>query len=125
MKQIVKETIEQNLDNYQQIKTVVHVSATKQECSVQKAVYHVMPELLLRNAFPGVIYANSNIPEKRMKMMLTEIEILELPDDSTEVYKRNMLDRYEDRPVDCKCAILSQMCYAEFLRRYRLAPKQE
>ena len=108
----VKEIIEKNLDNYQQMKTIARAYATKRECSVQEAVCHAMPELWLRKAFPvviyansnipelwlrkafpGVIYANSNIPERRVKMMLTGKEIIELPDDS-KVYKRNMLDRY-------------------------------
>lgn len=64
MKQAVKESAQNNLDNYQKMKNVAHAYATKRECSVQEAVYHLMPELWLRKIFPGVVYANSNLPEK-------------------------------------------------------------
>ena len=67
MKQAVKEVFENNLDNYQQMKRVAHAYSSKRECSVQESVYHIMPELWLKKIFPGVIYANSNLPEKRIK----------------------------------------------------------
>ena len=47
-----------------------------------------MPELWLRNTFLGVLYANGNIPEKRVRMMLSKMEMLELPEDSTDIYKK-------------------------------------
>ena len=61
------------------------------ECFVQKSVYHIMPKLWLLKIFPRVIYANSNLPEKRMKMILSEKEIAELPNDSTDLYKGNII----------------------------------
>ena len=72
MKQAVKETFENNLDSYQKMKTVAHAYATKRECSVQEAVYHVIPELWLRKIFPGVLYGNSSLNEKRVEMVLSE-----------------------------------------------------
>ena len=87
-----KEAIEDNLDNYQQMTSVAPAYSSKKECSVQESVCRFMPELWLRKIFPGVIYANSNLPEKRMKMILNENEITELHDDSTDLYKRNMVD---------------------------------
>ena len=72
MSQALKESVEQNLDKKVQMKNVAHAYATKRECSVQEAVYQVMPKLWLRKIFPAVIYANSNIPEKRVKMILSQ-----------------------------------------------------
>ena len=58
-----------------------------------------MPELWLRKVYEGLgvlynLYVNSNIPEKRVRMMLSKKEIFELPEDSTNIYKRNMVSRY-------------------------------
>ena len=46
-----------------------------------------MPDLWLIKVFPGVLYANSNISEKQVRMMLSKKEIFELPEDSTNVMK--------------------------------------
>ena len=43
--------------------------ATKKKCSVQEAVYLVMPELWLRKTFPKVLFLNNNIPEKRYRII--------------------------------------------------------
>ena len=48
----------------------------------------------------------------------------ELSVDSTDVFKRNMLDRYIDRPnvtfANGRYTALDKFCYAEFLRYYYL-----
>ena len=64
-----------------------------------------MPELWLRKVYEGLgvlynLYVNSNIPEKRVRMMLSKKEISELPEDSTNIYKRNMVSRYLIRRHD-------------------------
>ena len=51
-----------------------------------------------KKAFPGVILANSNIPEKRLRLFLDEHEVSKLPKDSKKIFKRNMVDWYIDRP---------------------------
>ena len=68
-------------------------------------IYQVMPELWLRKVYEGLgvlynLYVNSNIPEKRVRMMLSKKEISELPEDSTNIYKRNMVSRYLIRRHD-------------------------
>ena len=79
-----------------------------------------MPELWLRKVFPDVLYANSIIPEKPVRMMLSKKEISELPKDSTDTYKRNMVNRYMIRPKD---SLFEHLCYALFIKRYQLQPK--
>ena len=66
-----------------------------------------------------MLYFNSNIPEKRVRMILSK-EIAELPEDSTYIYKRNMMNRYIIRSHD---ALLEQICYALFIKRYQLQTK--
>ena len=45
MKQAVNEASTLNLNAFGQIKSISEAYATKRECSVQEAVYHVMPQL--------------------------------------------------------------------------------
>ena len=68
------------------------------KCSFQEAVYLVVPELWLRKIFPKVIFLNSNLPDKRYRLFKKKNEIDVLPDDNTDLFQRNMLVRYLDRP---------------------------
>ena len=126
MTQAVRDAFEKELDNHEQMKSVANVYLNKRECSVQECVYHILPGQWLRKTFPGVIFANSNIPEKRFRIFLSENEISDLPEDSKNLFKRNMVDRYIDRPdmtsFGGKYSLLNSFCYAEFLRFYYLAP---
>ena len=60
--QTVKEAFEDKLDNYQQMKSVAQTYVNKRECSIQECVYQVLSGQWLRKTFPGVIFANYNIP---------------------------------------------------------------
>ena len=55
-----------------------------------------MPDLWLRKKFPKVLFLNNNIPEMRYRIFQNKNEIDELPEDSTEIFQRNMLNRYID-----------------------------
>ena len=98
---------------------IARAYATKRECYVQEAVYLVMPELWLRKSFPGVVFANSNLPENLYRMCYSRKEIDELTEDSCDVFKRNMIDRYIERPNTAflcrKYKMLDNFCYANFL----------
>ena len=54
-KQAVKDAVTTNKSSYEQIKSVARAYSTKRECSVQEAVYQIMPELWLRKSFPAVV----------------------------------------------------------------------
>ena len=86
-----------------------------------------MPELWLRKTFSAVVFSNTNIPENRFRDCLEEKEIKDIPENSTDIFKKNMVDRYVDQPdlmfAAGKYAITDQMCYAEFLRYYYLIYK--
>ena len=96
MKQAAKEVLSGNKLHYEKMKAIACAYATKRECSVQEPVYLVMPELWLRKAFPKVIFLNSNLRDKRYKIFKKKNEIYVLPDDSTDLFQRNMLDHYLD-----------------------------
>ena len=126
MSQAVTESLESKKSNYEQMHTIAHAYAANRECSVQEAVYHILPELWLRKTFPGVIFANSSTPDCRYKMFRNQEEIEQLPDDSLDVFKKNMVDRYIDRPnatfLNAKYSVLDRFCFAEFLRYYYVTP---
>ena len=72
MKQAAKEAMKSNISAYEQMKSIARAYITKCECSIQEAVYHVMPELWLRKSYPTVIFINTNLPEKRFRICRTE-----------------------------------------------------
>lgn len=55
-------------------------------------------------------------------MFKSEAELEELPPDSTDVFKRNSLDRYMDRPNTTfkggRYSMIDNLCFAEFLSYY-------
>ena len=67
-----------------------------------------------------MLFASSNIPEKRIRMMLSKKELSVLPIDSTDVYKSNMIDRHLILPKD---AMFENLCYALFIKRHQLQAK--
>ena len=46
--------------------------------------------------FPRVTFLNTNMPEKRYLMLRDKEDLDELPENSTDIFQRNMLNRYLD-----------------------------
>ena len=85
------------LQKIEQMRYIARAYATKRECSMLEAVYLVMSELWHINSLPTVVFANSNLREYHNRMCCSKEEIDELPEDSCDVFKRNMSDHYIDR----------------------------
>ena len=51
-----------------------------------------MPELWLRKIFPQVVYVNTHLPEKRIRVAKTQQELDPLEGDSTHIYKSNITE---------------------------------
>ena len=66
---------------------VVNAYLNKKKCSVQECVYHVLLGQWLKRTFRGVIFANSNIPEKGFRIFLSKNENMVLPKDSEDIFK--------------------------------------
>ena len=94
----VKEAWESNSNNYDQMKLIARAYASKKGCSVQGAVYRIMPELCLLKVFLAVLFANTNLPENRYRVCVSKKETKQLPESSKDIFKTNILDRYKDRP---------------------------
>ena len=122
MKKASEETENLNLKNKMQKLAIAFLS--HRQCSMQEAVYQLMPERWLRKTFPAVTFANTNLPDKRYRMCKNKKELSELPEDSTDVFKKNNLDRYLDRPNRTfkggRYGVLDDFCYAQFLAYYVL-----
>ena len=127
MKQAAKEAFENNMYHPDTIKTIVKAYLRNRECSVQEAVYHILPELKLRTIFPAVYFVNTNLPEERVQVLLSKKELSELPDDSSNIFKKSNIDRYVERPnvIFCngKYSVLDYFCCTEFLAYYTLENK--
>ena len=107
------------MHDHDTMKTIARAYLSNRECSVQDAVYHILPELKLRRIFPAVYFVNTNLPEERIQVLLPEKELSKLPDNSPNNFKRSNIDRYMEKPsVTCcngKHSVLNHFCYAEFL----------
>ena len=75
MKQAFKGSLESRAASYEHMKLVAHAHTSKCECSLQEADYQVIAKRKLRKVFPGVFLADSNILEKRIRMMSSERKI--------------------------------------------------
>ena len=91
MIEAVKDTFEENLHNYQQMKSVGSAYVTKRKCSIQECVHHFLAGQWLQKTFPGVTFANSYFSEKRYQICRDEKDISELPEDLTGIFKKNMI----------------------------------
>lgn len=69
---------------------IAFLSHRKCKCSLQEAVY---ARIMAEKDLSGCYF----LPDKRYRVCKSQIELSELPADSTEVFKRNNLDRYLDR----------------------------
>ena len=47
------------------MKVIARTYTTKKECSKQECVYHILLGQWLRKIFREIIFANTNLPEKR------------------------------------------------------------
>ena len=55
------------------MKTITKTYSGNRECSVQYAICNTLPELKIRRIFPPVFFVNTNLPEERVQLLLSEI----------------------------------------------------
>ena len=127
MKQTAKEAFENNIHHQDTMKTINKAYLSNRECSVQEAVYHILPELKLRRIFPTVYFVSTNLPEERVRVLLSKKELSEIPDDSSNIFNKSNTDRYVERPNATFCNgkynVFDYFCFAEFLAYYTLENK--
>ena len=62
MKQAAKETFENNIYHPDTMKTVTKAYSSNRECSVQEAIYDILPLLKPRRIFPAVYFVSTSLP---------------------------------------------------------------
>ena len=100
------------------MKKIAYSFIRTRQLSVQEAVYNVLPEQWLRKSLPGISFINTNLPKNSIKMIKSKEELKELSDYSTDVFKRNVIDRYVDRPVYGEFPCLKNVYLAQFASYY-------
>ena len=122
MRLTAKEAFENNLSNYKAMQEIVCAYVNKPEYSVQEAVYHELTELHLRKIFKVYVSLIAIFQENVSKFLKSETELNMLPGHSTDVFKRNNVDRYINRPNKIFChrsyQALDSFSFAEFLHYY-------
>ena len=89
--------------------------STQEVCS-QECVYRWMPELWLRKIFPGIVFVSTDLPEKRVHVTKSKQKLDDLDDDSTDIFKSKIIERYSIRPDSI--SVLDKLCLAEFAAYY-------
>ena len=107
-----KEDKSSNMSIRDGLKKIGAAFLSKREVSSQECVYRCMPELWLRKIFPKTVFVSTNLPEKRVRVTKTQNELNELDDDSTDIYKSNIIERYSLQPKGI--AAVDKLCLAQF-----------
>ena len=73
--------------------------------------------------FPAVYFVNTNPPEERIQILLSEKELSEIPDDSSYIFKKSNVERSSATLYKGKYIIFEDFCYREFLGCYKIENK--
>ena len=111
-----KEAKKENLSVRDSLKRIGGAFLSTREVSSQECVYRCMPELWLRKIFPATVFVSTDLPEKRVRIAKSPEELDELDNESTDIFKSNIIDRYTLRP-QCIPSV-DRLCLAEFAAYY-------
>ena len=81
-----------------------------------ESIYRCMPDLWLRKIFPKTVFLSTDMPEKRLRVAKSQQELEEMDDESTDIYKSNIIERYSIRPNEIPS--VNNVCLAEFSAYY-------
>ena len=98
MKQPAKKAFQSNKSDFQRMKKITKSYISKREFLAQETVYLILVELWLRKVCPKIIFSSNNLPENQYSISRSEDGTSKLPEESTNVFQRNMLNRYICRP---------------------------
>ena len=111
-----KEAKQCNLSIRDGLKKIGAAFLSTREVSAQECVDRCTPELWLRKIFPKTIFVSTDFPENRVRVAKTQPELDELNDDSTDIFKSNIIVRYSDKPKNIP--VINDMCLALFFTHY-------
>jgi DNA replication protein DnaC len=111
-----KEAKTSNLNIRDGLKKIGAAFLSTREVSSQECVYRCMPELWLRKIFPKTVFVNTGLPDKRIRVAKTQEQLDELDDESTDIFKSNIIERYMKRPRFISA--VNNLCLAKFAAFY-------
>ena len=111
-----KEAKQSNISIRDGLRKIGAAFLSTREVSAQECVYRCMPELWLRKIFPKTVFVSTDFAENRVRFAKTQQELDELNDDSTDIFKSNIIVRYSDRPKNIPA--INSMCLASFAACY-------
>ena len=106
LKQAAKEIKNQHLNVCDGMTKIAYSFISLCQLSIQEAAYNVLLELWLRKCSPGISFINTNLPDNRIMMIKSKEELELLPDNSTDIFKKSIIDRYMNRPTCGKFCII-------------------
>ena len=86
-----------NLDVRDGLRIIGAAFLSTHEVSAREGIYRYMPELWLRKIFPKTLFVSMDFAEKPIRFVKSQQELDELDDDSTDIFKSNIIVRYSDR----------------------------
>ncbi|XP_077528146.1 uncharacterized protein LOC144139758 [Haemaphysalis longicornis] len=115
LKRTVAEILKENPnDDYEAVIRRLRVDMLKGvEMSAQEAAWFLLRQDMSRKS-RDVVYIPTCFPEERVRVRKTREELDGLPAGSTDVWKLNVVQKYEARPPD-----LEDVCLADFASKYR------
>ena len=121
MSEILKQAAKEAEGETFRIKTrkIASVFLTHREVSAQEAVYRSL-SMPLRMCSKKVIFVNTDVPEKRIGLILPESKLQDKDEDDDDIRCKNMIDRYVARPD-----ILEHLCLADFMSIYTYPQRGE
>ena len=111
-----KEARNSNLSVRDSLRKIGTAFLSTREVSAQECVYRCIPELWLRKIFPKTIFVSTDLPQNRLRIPKSQDELDELEDDSTNIFKSNIIERYCNRPTSI--ASVDKLCLAEFASHF-------
>ncbi|KXJ10654.1 ATP-dependent DNA helicase PIF1 [Exaiptasia diaphana] len=111
-----KEAKKSNLNTKDTLRKIGAAFLSTREVSSQECAYRCMPELWLRKTFPASLFIATDFPENRIRIAKSQNEIKDLPDDSTDIFKSNIIQRYSLRPTTN--SVIANLCLAQFASYY-------
>jgi len=118
-----KEAKELNLSTKDTLRKVGAAFLSTREVSSQECAYRCMPELWMKKTFPSSIFIATDLPKNRIRIAKSKQELDDLPDDSTDIYKSNIIVRYSLRPQSNP--VINSLCLAQFASYYYKEYKSE
>ena len=87
------------------MRTIAKSYLRNRECPAPEAFCHVLSELNLRRILSAVYYANTNFPEEKVLLLLSEKELNKLPGDGPNNFKESNIKRF----IEGLCATLCNL----------------